>query len=38
MSDSIRREWFFYLDDMIGFAQKVLTYTDGLDQAEPAVM
>lgn len=26
------REWTFYLDDMIGFAEKVLTYTAGLDQ------
>jgi uncharacterized protein with HEPN domain len=24
--------WTFYLDDMIGFAEKVLAYTDGLDQ------
>ena len=27
------REWRFYLDDMIGFAEKVMTYTHGLDQA-----
>ncbi len=27
------REWRFYIDDMIGFAQKVLAYTKGLDQA-----
>ncbi len=27
------REWRFYLDDMIGFAEKVSTYTEGLDQA-----
>ncbi len=26
------REWRFYLDDMIDFAEKVLSYTDGLDQ------
>ena len=26
------REWRFYLDDMIGFAEKVIAYTDGLDQ------
>ena len=32
MSD-IQREWRFYLDDMIGFARKVVAYTDGLDQA-----
>ena len=28
-----RREWRFYLDDMIGFAERVLVYTDGFDQA-----
>ncbi len=33
MSDASQREWHFYLDDMIDFAEKVLTYTDGLDQA-----
>jgi uncharacterized protein with HEPN domain len=27
------REWRFYLDDMIAFTVKVLSYTDGLDQA-----
>jgi uncharacterized protein with HEPN domain len=32
MSDSIQREWRFYLDDMIGFAEKVIAYTDGFDQ------
>ena len=32
MSEPIR-EWRFYLDDMIGFAEKVLAYTHGLDQA-----
>jgi uncharacterized protein with HEPN domain len=26
------REWRFYLDDMIAFAEKVLTYTNGFDQ------
>jgi len=26
------REWRFYLDDMIGFAEKVLAYTKGFDQ------
>ena len=26
------REWRFYLDDMIAFAQKVQAYTTGLDQ------
>lgn len=33
MSDSAQREWRFYLDDMIGFAEKVVAYTDRLDQA-----
>jgi len=33
MSDSTQREWRFYLDDMIGFAEKVIAYTDGFDQA-----
>lgn len=33
MSDSaIAREWRFYIDDMIGFAEAVLAYTEGLDQ------
>lgn len=26
------REWRFYLDDMVGFAEKVLAYTEGPDQ------
>ena len=30
MSDG--REWRFYLDDMIGFVEKVLAYIEGLDQ------
>ena len=33
MSDHAEREWRFYLDDMIVFAEKVIAYTDGLDQA-----
>lgn len=33
MSDAGRRQWRFYLDDMIGFAEKALAYTGGLDQA-----
>lgn len=28
------REWRFYLDDMIGFAQKVQLYTEGMAQAD----
>ncbi len=26
------REWRFYVDDMIGFLEKVVAYSDGLDQ------
>lgn len=26
------REWRFYIDDMIGFADAVMAYTEGLDQ------
>lgn len=33
MSDASQREWRFYLNDMIDFVGKVLTYTEGLDQA-----
>lgn len=29
MSDT--REWRFYVEDMLGFAEKVLVYTEGLD-------
>ncbi len=32
MSDATQREWQFYLEDMIGFAEKVIAYTRGLDQ------
>jgi len=33
MSDSVAREWRFYLDDMIHFAERVVAYSNGLDQA-----
>lgn len=33
MSEGQDREWRFYLDDMIRFADKVIRYTDGIDQA-----
>ena len=33
MSETARREWRFYIDDMIGFCGKVQAYTSGLDQA-----
>lgn len=32
MSDAAR-EWRFYIDDMIAFAEKVLAYTVGMDQS-----
>ena len=32
MSESLQREWRFYISDMLGFAEKVVLYTDGLDQ------
>lgn len=32
MSDAPQREWRFYITDMIGFAENVLSYTDGFDQ------
>lgn len=32
MSDTDQREWRFYLDDMIRFAERVLNYTAGLNQ------
>jgi len=33
VSDAAPRSWHLYLDDMIGFAERILAYTDGLDQA-----
>jgi uncharacterized protein with HEPN domain len=33
MSEGERREWRFYVDDMIRFARKVLANVEGLDQA-----
>jgi len=32
MSNGTAREWRFYLTDMIGFAERVIAYTEGLDQ------
>ena len=32
MSEGVR-EWRFYVDDMVAFAEKVLAYTAGMDQA-----
>jgi uncharacterized protein with HEPN domain len=28
------REWRFYIDDMIGFVEKILAYTEGLEQGD----
>jgi len=33
VSDKSGREWYFYLDDMISFSEKVIAYSEGLDQA-----
>lgn len=33
MSDPVPRAWGFHVDDMIGFAEKALIYTGGLDRA-----
>jgi uncharacterized protein with HEPN domain len=32
MSSDATRAWHFYIDDMIGFAERVIAYTEGLDQ------
>ena len=32
MSDLPQREWRFYLDDMIDFGEKIIAYTQGLNQ------
>jgi len=35
MSDAtLDREWRFYLDDMIGFCERVLDFTAGIDQIQ----
>jgi len=34
VSDPVQREWRFYIDDMISFAEKVLVYSEGFDQAD----
>ena len=33
MSEPARREWRFYIADMIGCAEKIVAYTDGMDEA-----
>ena len=35
-SPSLPREWRLYIEDMIGFCERILTYTEGLD--EPAFL
>lgn len=32
MSEPLEREWRFYVADMIAFAEKVVVYTEGMDQ------
>jgi uncharacterized protein with HEPN domain len=32
VSNHLKREWRFYITDMYEFAEKVIAYTDGLDQ------
>ena len=34
MSEPLEREWRFYVADMIGFAEKVVAYTEGMDQGK----
>ena len=34
MSEANQREWSFYVDDMLTFAGKVLTYTQDLNQSD----
>lgn len=34
MSETVEREWRFFLDDMIGFARKVIEYTRGMSQPD----
>ena len=33
MSNESQREWRFYIDDMIAFAEKVIAYSESFDQA-----
>lgn len=32
MSEPMTREWHFYVADMIGFAERVMNYTQGMNQ------
>lgn len=34
LHDNEGRDWRLYVDDMISFAEKVLAYTDGLEQSQ----
>jgi uncharacterized protein with HEPN domain len=34
MSEPVAREWRFYIDDMIGFAERVIAYTAGMNQED----
>ncbi|MES0490516.1 MAG: hypothetical protein ABUK01_11015 [Leptospirales bacterium] len=31
MSDDAKREWRFYIDDMIEFCEKIMVYTKGMN-------
>lgn len=33
MSEPGQRAWWFYIEDMVAFAERVLAYTQGFDQA-----
>jgi len=32
MSEPLHREWRFHISDMLGFAEKVMAYTEGRDE------
>ena len=34
MSESAKREWRFYIADMIGFAERIVAYTEGMNQEQ----
>lgn len=36
--DSLKREWRFYVEDMVAFSDKVARYTQGLDRGSFAVV
>jgi uncharacterized protein with HEPN domain len=38
MSESAGREWYFYVDDIIAFAENVIIYLDGMVQARKVLV